>query len=208
MDHARFCRGVVFRGVPGINNAITGAVPALCENAPKRHHAETEMHASGARLLSSSFFRRLVGRLFLATPTPKKILPDNSKPNECWWLVKGLTVTDRARPVPSRPCHTSPGPSPPPLPPLSTCRTHSVPGMHWKGREVPPPPSGRPAYAQPLPPRRQVPPSMACVTDSNRPQPLRQPPPTACATAPGAASEAPSLLMHPCSAPPFRAARP
>ena len=34
MDHARFCRGVVFRGVPGINNVIIGAVPALCENAP------------------------------------------------------------------------------------------------------------------------------------------------------------------------------
>ena len=34
MDHARFCRWVVFRGVPGINNVITGAVRALCENAP------------------------------------------------------------------------------------------------------------------------------------------------------------------------------
>ena len=31
----------------------------------------------------------------------------------------------------------------------------------------------------------------------NRPQLLRQPPPTACLTASGAASEAPSLLMHP-----------
>jgi hypothetical protein len=38
--------------------------------------------------------------------------------------------------------------------------------------------------------------SMAFATDSNRP-PLRQPPPTACPTAPGAASEAPALLMHP-----------
>ena len=28
------CRWVVFRGVPGINNVIIGAVPALCENAP------------------------------------------------------------------------------------------------------------------------------------------------------------------------------
>ena len=35
---------------------------------------------------------------------------------------------------------------------------------------------------------------MAFVTDSNRPQPLWQPPPTACLTASGAASEAPSLL--------------
>ena len=36
---------------------------------------------------------------------------------------------------------------------------------------------------------------MAFVTDSNRPQPLRQPPPTACLTASGAASEAPSLPL-------------
>ena len=35
----------------------------------------------------------------------------------------------------------------------------------------PPPPPGRPAYAQPLSPWRQVPASMAFVTDSNRPQP-------------------------------------
>ena len=34
MDHARFCRGLVFRGVPGINTAIIRAVPALCEGAP------------------------------------------------------------------------------------------------------------------------------------------------------------------------------
>ena len=39
--------------------------------------------------------------------------------------------------------------------------------------------------------------SMAFVTDSNRPQPLRQPPPTACLPASGAASEVPSLVMHP-----------
>ena len=38
---------------------------------------------------------------------------------------------------------------------------------------------------------------MAFVTDSNGPQPLWQPPPTACLTTPGAASEAPSPLMHP-----------
>ena len=38
---------------------------------------------------------------------------------------------------------------------------------------------------------------MAFATDSNRPQPLWQPPPTACLTASGAASEVPSLLMHP-----------
>ena len=60
-----------------------------------------------------------------------------------------------------------------------------------------PPPLGRPAYAQPLSPSRQVPASMAFATDSNRPQPLWQPPATACLTASGAASEVPSLLMHP-----------
>ena len=38
---------------------------------------------------------------------------------------------------------------------------------------------------------------MAYVTDSNRPQPLWQPPPTACLTASGPASEVPSLLMQP-----------
>ena len=51
------------------------------------------------------------------------------------------------------------------------------------GNAPPPPPPGRPAYAQPLSPRRQVPASTAFVTDSNRPQPLWQPPPTACLTA-------------------------
>ena len=60
---------------------------------------------------------------------------------------------------------------------------------------------GRPAYAQPLSPSRQVPGSMAFVTDSNRPQPLRQPPPTASITAAGAASQAPSLPMHPWGCP-------
>ena len=39
---------------------------------------------------------------------------------------------------------------------------------------------------------------MTFVTDSNRPQPLWQPPPAACLTASGAASEAPSLPIHPC----------
>ena len=38
---------------------------------------------------------------------------------------------------------------------------------------------------------------MAFVTDSNRPQPLWQTPPTACLTASEAASGVPSLLMHP-----------
>ena len=69
--------------------------------------------------------------------------------------------------------------------------------MHWKGG-VPPPLQG----AQPTP--SHCPPdaaSMAFATDSNRPQPLWQPPPTACLTASGATSEVPSRLMHPCRSP-------
>ena len=64
-----------------------------------------------------------------------------------------------------------------------------------------PPPTlpGRPAYAYLLFPWRQVPGSMALVTDSNRPQPLWQSPPIAYLTASAAASELPSLLMHPWS---------
>ena len=42
---------------------------------------------------------------------------------------------------------------------------------------------------------------MAFITDSNRPQPVWQPPPTADFTASGAASEVPSLLMRPCPSP-------
>ena len=52
---------------------------------------------------------------------------------------------------------------------------------------TPPPPPGSPAYAQPMSPSRQVPASMAFLTDSNHPQTLWQPPPTACLTASGAA---------------------
>ena len=75
-------------------------------------------------------------------------------------------------------------------------------GCIGRGGGSPPPPPGRPAYAQPLSPGRQVPASMAFVTDSNRSQPLWQPPPTACLTASGAASEVPPLLMHPWGRPP------
>ena len=60
--------------------------------------------------------------------------------------------------------------------PFTNCRWGST---HWKGGGTRPPPPGRPAYAQPLSPSRQVPASMAYVTDSNRPQPLWHPPPTA-----------------------------
>ena len=69
-------------------------------------------------------------------------------------------------------------------------------GCIGRGAAAPPPPPllpGRPAAS----PWRQVPASMAFVTDRNRPQPLRQPPPSVCLTASGAASEVPSLLMHP-----------
>ena len=71
-------------------------------------------------------------------------------------------------------------------------------GCIAKGGGYPlPPPPNRPSCAQPLSPWRLVPASTAFVTDSNRPRPLWQPPPTACLTASGAASEIPSLLLHP-----------
>ena len=70
-------------------------------------------------------------------------------------------------------------------------------GCIGRGRGTPPPPPERPAYAQPQSPWRQVPASMEFVTDSNRPQPLWQPPPTACRAASGVTSEVPSLRMHP-----------
>ena len=58
--------------------------------------------------------------------------------------------------------------------------------------------------AQPTPSRfRQVPASMAFVTDSNRPQPLWQPRSTAYLTASGAASEVPSTPRIPPSEPPL-----
>ena len=69
-----------------------------------------------------------------------------------------------------------------------------VPGMHWKR---PPPPSRAPSLC---PPTVSLTPSASfngLPTDANRPQPLRRPPPAACATASGAASEVPSLLVHP-----------
>ena len=57
---------------------------------------------------------------------------------------------------------------------------------------------GCPAYAQPLSPWQQVPTSMALVTDSKGPQPLWQPPPTACLTTSGAPFEVSSITMHTC----------
>ena len=87
---------------------------------------------------------------------------------------KGRAVVSGERPMGAARCtqqHTRVSCQPPP------------PRNALEGGEVPPPPPGRLAYAQPLPPSRQVPASMAFVTDSNRPQPLRKPPPTACPTA-------------------------
>ena len=73
------------------------------------------------------------------------------------------------------------------------CRgTSPPPGMHCKGGGDSSDPSLCPATVS------LTAASMAFVTDSNRPQPLWQPAPTACLTASGAGSEARSLLMHPC----------
>ena len=73
-------------------------------------------------------------------------------------------------------------------------------GLRRSPAAPPPPPFPPLQGAQPMPshcPWRQVPASMAFVTDSNRPQLLWQPPPTACLTASEAAAEVPSLPMHP-----------
>ena len=67
---------------------------------------------------------------------------------------------------------------------------------------VPPHPSRAPSLRPATVPLTALPASMAFATDSNRPQPLRQPPPTACLTASGATCEVPSLLMHPWVTPP------
>ena len=89
------------------------------------------------------------------------------------------------------------------------CRLHSLCNifhrqLQWcigRGGTPPAPPPRCPAYAQPLSPQRQVPASMAFVTDSNRPQPLWQPPRTAYPTTSGAPCEVSSPLMHPWAAP-------
>ena len=44
MDHARFCRWVVFRGVPGINNVIIGVVPALRPRCAKTPPWDMQAH--------------------------------------------------------------------------------------------------------------------------------------------------------------------
>ena len=45
--------GVVFRGVPGINTVIIGAVPALCENAPMKCNCTRLPSIDGGRWLAT-----------------------------------------------------------------------------------------------------------------------------------------------------------
>ena len=89
-------------------------------------------------------------------------------------------------PAPAAPSLAFPGPAPPPWDCICPRAWH--PGRQWKGERCPRPPS----------PSRQLPASMAFVTDCNRPQPLSQPPPAPYPTASGAATAALSLLPHPC----------
>ena len=60
-----------------------------------------------------------------------------------------------------------------------------------EGGDAPPPPSRAPSLCPATVPLRASTSLNGIVTDSNRPQPLRQPPRTACPTASGAASEVP-----------------
>ena len=78
--------------------------------------------------------------------------------------------------------------------------------MQWKVQRYPPFQIAQPMTSHCLPDgRRQL---QWHVTDSNRPQPLRQPPPTACLTASGAASAVPSLpLLRQPSSPHTRKSR-
>ena len=67
MDHARFCRGVVFRGVPGINNVIIGAVHVLCAlclrcaKAPPRSHAVSKPDVMAQESFSTGKRREALG---------------------------------------------------------------------------------------------------------------------------------------------------
>ena len=69
--------------------------------------------------------------------------------------------------------------------------------MHWKGGKVPPPPCRAPSLCPAIVSLTASASFMAFVTDSNRPQPLWQPPPTACLAASGFTSRVPCLLMQP-----------
>ena len=99
---------------------------------------------------------------------------------------------------------------PPLLPSVSPQRSESVPppqGCIGRGAGIPPP-SRAPSLCPTTVPQRQVPALLAFVTDSNRPQPLWQPPSIACPIASGATPEVPSLLMHPCPQPPLSRSHP
>ena len=78
---------------------------------------------------------------------------------------------------------------------------HTSQGMHWKGGGAPPPVQGSQPMLSHCPPDGKHQLQWHLVSDSNRTQPLWQPPPTACLTASGAPAVAPSLLMHPCPEP-------
>ena len=124
--------------------------------------------------------------------------PPSSGPPELTGITQRMLVAlhdDLPAPPPSA-SHPSNHPLKPAATRCSPLPTDCSPQNALQGREVTPPPGppGRPAYAQPLSPPRQVPASMALVTNSNRPQPLSQRPPTACLTASGTTSEVPSIL--------------
>ena len=70
--------------------------------------------------------------------------------------------------------------------------------MHWDGGRYPQGAQPMPSHC---PPDGKCQLQMAFVTDSCRPQPLCQSLPTACLTAPGAASEVPSPSLCPATVP-------
>ena len=102
--------------------------------------------------------------------------------------------------------HTPPSTLPLPFAPKRRTRANMQPSQrNWgtgrdavEGGGVTPPPSlTRAPSLRPAPVSLTPSAGLAFVTDSNRPQPLWQPPPTACPTASVGASEALPLLMHP-----------
>ena len=73
MDHARFCRGVVFKGVPGIPNVMIGAVRALClrcAKMPPRFEKKGKPKSHGFQCRLTSTTRRRVIRASTHTHGP------------------------------------------------------------------------------------------------------------------------------------------
>ena len=66
MDHARFCRCVVFGGVPGINNVIIGAVRALCPRGARAVHVLSE----NAPFLCKQVAYVVITQSKMTVPTP------------------------------------------------------------------------------------------------------------------------------------------